>query len=50
MRPTRCLRRSASRGERDERGAFLAGMAEYVTSGPDSLDDVLDDIEAAWPD
>jgi DNA-binding SARP family transcriptional activator/ABC-type glycerol-3-phosphate transport system substrate-binding protein len=37
-------------GELDERGAFLVGMTEYVTRGPGNLDDVLEEIEAAWPD
>jgi alpha-glucoside transport system substrate-binding protein len=30
-------------------GSFWTGMLEYVQSGPDSLDGVLDDIEASWP-
>ncbi len=30
-------------------GSFWTGMLDYVQSGPDSLDGVLDDIEASWP-
>jgi alpha-glucoside transport system substrate-binding protein len=30
-------------------GAFWTGMVEYMQGGPDSLQGVLDDIEAAWP-
>ena len=30
-------------------GSFWTGMMEYVSSGPDSLQAVLDDIEASWP-
>ena len=30
-------------------GSFWTGMVEYVKGGPDSLDGVLDDIEASWP-
>jgi alpha-glucoside transport system substrate-binding protein len=30
-------------------GSFWTGMVEYVQSGPDSLEGVLDDIEASWP-
>jgi alpha-glucoside transport system substrate-binding protein len=30
-------------------GTFWTGMMEYVSSGPDSLQSVLDDIEASWP-
>jgi alpha-glucoside transport system substrate-binding protein len=30
-------------------GSFWTGMLEYVQSGPDSLDGVLDDIESSWP-
>ena len=29
---------------------FFAGMMEYVREGPDSLDEVLSDLDAAWPD
>ena len=28
-------------------GAFMQGMADYIAQGPDSLDEVLSDIEAA---
>jgi alpha-glucoside transport system substrate-binding protein len=31
-------------------GSFWTGMLEYVQSGPDSLDGVLADIEASWPE
>jgi alpha-glucoside transport system substrate-binding protein len=30
-------------------GSFWTGMLDYMTGGPDSLDGVLDDIEASWP-
>jgi alpha-glucoside transport system substrate-binding protein len=30
-------------------GTFWTGMMDYVSSGPDSLQSVLDDIEASWP-
>ena len=30
-------------------GSFWNGMVEYMKSGPDSLTEVLDDIEATWP-
>jgi alpha-glucoside transport system substrate-binding protein len=30
-------------------GSFWTGMIEYVQNGPDSLQGVLDDIEASWP-
>ena len=30
-------------------GSFWTGMVEYMKGGPDSLDGVLDDIEASWP-
>jgi alpha-glucoside transport system substrate-binding protein len=30
-------------------GAFWTGMLQYMSDGPDSLEGVLDDIEAAWP-
>jgi alpha-glucoside transport system substrate-binding protein len=30
-------------------GSFWTGMIDYVKGGPDSLDGVLDDIEASWP-
>ena len=30
-------------------GSFWTGMLEYMTSGPDSLPGILDDIEASWP-
>jgi alpha-glucoside transport system substrate-binding protein len=30
-------------------GAFWTGMVEYMQGGPDSLQGILDDIEAAWP-
>ncbi|MFP4513379.1 MAG: ABC transporter substrate-binding protein, partial [Acidimicrobiales bacterium] len=30
--------------------AFWVGMIDYVRGGPDVLDDVLADIEAAWPE
>jgi alpha-glucoside transport system substrate-binding protein len=30
-------------------GSFWSGMVEYVQSGPDALQKVLDDIEASWP-
>ena len=31
-------------------GSFWTGMVEYVQGGPDSLDGVLSDIEASWPE
>lgn len=31
-------------------GSFWTGMVEYVRGGPDSLDGILDDIEASWPE
>ena len=30
-------------------GSFWTGMLEYMRSGPDSLEGVLDDIENSWP-
>jgi alpha-glucoside transport system substrate-binding protein len=30
-------------------GSFWTGMVKYLKEGPDSLDGVLDDIEASWP-
>jgi alpha-glucoside transport system substrate-binding protein len=30
-------------------GSFWAGMVQYLQEGPDSLQTVLDDIEASWP-
>jgi alpha-glucoside transport system substrate-binding protein len=30
-------------------GSFWTGMVEYLQGGPDSLEGVLDDIEASWP-
>ena len=30
-------------------GSFWTGMLEYVRTGPDSLEGVLDDIENSWP-
>jgi alpha-glucoside transport system substrate-binding protein len=30
-------------------GTFWTGMMDYMSSGPDSLQGVLDDIEASWP-
>jgi alpha-glucoside transport system substrate-binding protein len=30
-------------------GSFWTGMVEYMRQGPDSLDQVLSDIEASWP-
>jgi alpha-glucoside transport system substrate-binding protein len=30
-------------------GTFWTGMIEYMQQGPDSLQGVLDDIEASWP-
>jgi alpha-glucoside transport system substrate-binding protein len=30
-------------------GSFWTGMVTYMQKGPDSLDGVLDDIEASWP-
>jgi alpha-glucoside transport system substrate-binding protein len=30
-------------------GSFWTGMIDYMKGGPDSLDGVLDDIEASWP-
>jgi alpha-glucoside transport system substrate-binding protein len=30
-------------------GTFWTGMMDYVSSGPDSLQSVLDDIEGSWP-
>jgi alpha-glucoside transport system substrate-binding protein len=30
-------------------GSFWTGMVEYMQGGPDSLQGVLDDIEASWP-
>ncbi|MGH9212818.1 MAG: ABC transporter substrate-binding protein [Acidimicrobiales bacterium] len=30
-------------------GSFWTGMMDYVSNGPDSLEGVLDDIEASWP-
>ncbi len=31
-------------------GSFWTGMLQYVQEGPDSLQEVLDEIEASWPD
>jgi serine/threonine protein kinase/ABC-type glycerol-3-phosphate transport system substrate-binding protein/DNA-binding SARP family transcriptional activator len=31
-------------------GAFYQGMVDYVDEGPESLDRILSDIEAAWPE
>jgi hypothetical protein len=33
----------------DQRGAFLQGMLDYVDEGPESLDQMLADIDAGWP-
>ena len=30
-------------------GSFWTGMIEYMQSGPDNVEAVLDDIEASWP-
>ncbi|MGZ8578249.1 MAG: ABC transporter substrate-binding protein [Actinomycetota bacterium] len=30
-------------------GSFWTGMVDYMRSGPDSVEGVLDDIEASWP-
>jgi hypothetical protein len=30
--------------------AFFDAMVRYVSEGPDSLDSILADLEAAWPD
>jgi alpha-glucoside transport system substrate-binding protein len=30
-------------------GSFWTGMMDYMSEGPDSLQSVLDDIEASWP-
>ncbi len=30
-------------------GTFWSGMVDYMKSGPDSAQTVLDDIEASWP-
>ena len=30
-------------------GSFWTGMVEYMQGGPDSLQGVLDDIEASYP-
>jgi hypothetical protein len=30
-------------------GSFWTGMMDYMREGPDSLQTVLDDIEASWP-
>ncbi|MGZ5295116.1 MAG: ABC transporter substrate-binding protein [Actinomycetota bacterium] len=30
-------------------GSFWSGMVDYMRSGPDSAQSVLDDIEASWP-
>jgi alpha-glucoside transport system substrate-binding protein len=30
-------------------GTFWSGMMDYISNGPDSLQSVLDDIEASWP-
>ena len=30
-------------------GTFWTGMMDYMSNGPDSLQGVLDDIEASWP-
>jgi alpha-glucoside transport system substrate-binding protein len=30
-------------------GSFWTGMIQYLQSGPDALQGVLDDIEASWP-
>ena len=35
--------------ESDRRGAFLQGMLDYVAEGPQSLDRILAEIDAAWP-
>jgi alpha-glucoside transport system substrate-binding protein len=31
-------------------GTFWTGMIDYVNGGPESLDSVLEDIEAGWPE
>jgi serine/threonine protein kinase/ABC-type glycerol-3-phosphate transport system substrate-binding protein len=31
-------------------GPFWDGMVRYLEEGPDSLEGILDDLEAAWPD
>jgi alpha-glucoside transport system substrate-binding protein len=30
-------------------GSFWTGMVTYMQEGPDSVQGVLDDIEASWP-
>jgi alpha-glucoside transport system substrate-binding protein len=30
-------------------GSFWTGMVEYMQGGPDSLQGILEDIEASWP-
>ncbi len=30
-------------------GSFWTGMVRYMQDGPDSLQSVLDEIEASWP-
>jgi alpha-glucoside transport system substrate-binding protein len=30
-------------------GSFWTGMVTYMQDGPDSLQSVLDEIEASWP-
>ncbi len=31
-------------------GSFWTGMVQYMQEGPDSLQGILDEIEASWPD
>ncbi len=37
------------RGSRNRPGAFPQGMMDYIERGPESLDEVLAEIDAAWP-
>ena len=30
-------------------GTFWQGMVDYIDQGPDSIDQVLAEIEASWP-
>jgi hypothetical protein len=35
--------------ENNRPGAFPQGMLDYIDRGPESLDEVLAEIDAAWP-
>ena len=36
-------------GPNDRPGPFMQGMIDYIDQGPESLDEVLAEIDASWP-